>query len=284
MYAKLRTVATSNNRDHVPWSLFAHASRYVQSFASWYWQSLHATFTLSGSLFYCLLAPHIYGCYSSRTLFSWWISHSARHQWRGCNSTKYLGEILDDKLSWSQDITNLEDKLVQSLGTFYIIRHYLTSGLKSVYFCLVYSHNQDAIGAWGSVPKTAQNHLTLWERAYDIFVPRFRPKNSSFWLPYQRHSSTADCAKELFSGSNGLASLLDCTRKKFFGWGLRIFCEWCHKWSSFGVILAHVAWPRAQPLGQSISLKFSLETRLESRSFEPLIDFLALLVQSYDLK
>jgi len=45
------------------------------------------------------------------------------------------------------------------------------------------------------------------------------------------------------------------------------------------VILANVAWPRAQPLGQSVSLKFSLETRLESESFEPLIDFLAFLVQ-----
>ena len=44
--------------------------------------------------------------------------------------------------------------------------------------------------------------------------------------------------------------------------------------SSFGVILAHVAWPRAQPLGQSVSLKFSLETKLESESFEPLINFL----------
>jgi len=37
--------------------------------------------------------------------------------------------------------------------------------------------------------------------------------------------------------------------------------------------------PRAQPLGQSVSLKFSLETRLESESFEPLIHFLAFLVQ-----
>jgi len=36
------------------------------------------------------------------------------------------------------------------------------------------------------------------------------------------------------------------------------------KGSSFRVILAHVTWPRAQPLGQSVSLKFSLETRLES--------------------
>jgi len=47
----------------------------------------------------------------------------------------------------------------------------------------------------------------------------------------------------------------------------------------FWAVLAHVAWPRAQPLGQSISLKFSLETRLESESFEPLMNFLAFLVQ-----
>jgi len=46
-----------------------------------------------------------------------------------------------------------------------------------------------------------------------------------------------------------------------------------------GVILAHVAWPRAQLLGQSVSLKSSLETRLEFKSFEPLIDFLAFLSQ-----
>jgi len=46
-----------------------------------------------------------------------------------------------------------------------------------------------------------------------------------------------------------------------------------------GAILAHVNWPKAQPLGQSILLKFLLETRLESESSEPLIDFLAFLVQ-----
>jgi len=40
--------------------------------------------------------------------------------------------------------------------------------------------------------------LTFWEPAYNIFVLRFRPKNSSFQLPYQRHSSSADCARELF--------------------------------------------------------------------------------------
>jgi len=121
--------------------------------------------------------------------------------------------------------------------------------------------------------------LTLWEMGYNIFILGNRPKTSSCWLPYQRHSSSADCARELFKGLNESASLVVCTRRRFFGWGLRIFCEWHHKWSSFGAILAHVAWPRAQPLGQSISLKFSMETRLESDSFEPLIDFLAFQVQ-----
>ena len=44
----------------------------------------------------------------------------------------------------------------------------------------------------------------------------FRKKNSSFRLPYQRPSSSADCARELFNGSNGSASLVDCTRQKKF--------------------------------------------------------------------
>jgi len=49
--------------------------------------------------------------------------------------------------------------------------------------------------------------------------------------------------------------------------------------SSFRVILAHVAWLRDQLVEQSFLLKFLLETRLEFESFEPLIDFLAFLVQ-----
>jgi len=43
----------------------------------------------------------------------------------------------------------------------------------------------------------------------------FGLKNSSFRLPYQRLSSSADCTRELFKGLNGSASLVDCTQKKF---------------------------------------------------------------------
>ena len=51
------------------------------------------------------------------------------------------------------------------------------------------------------------------------------------------------------------------------------------KWGRFLAILAQVTWPWAQPLDGNISLKFSLETRLQSESFEPSIDFLAFLVK-----
>ena len=44
----------------------------------------------------------------------------------------------------------------------------------------------------------------------------FSLKNSSFQLPYQRPSSSANCARELFKGSNGSASLVDGTRKNIF--------------------------------------------------------------------
>jgi len=52
---------------------------------------------------------------------------------------------------------------------------------------------------------------------------RFSQKNSSFRLPYQHPSSSADCARELFNSSNGSASLVDCTRKKNFAWGVRFW-------------------------------------------------------------
>ena len=40
----------------------------------------------SQSFVYCLFAPHIYGCSSSCTSYSWWIAYSTQHQKRGCNS------------------------------------------------------------------------------------------------------------------------------------------------------------------------------------------------------
>ena len=136
----------------------------------------------------------------------------------------------------------------------------------------------DFIDFW-TVRATTHFCLRGFESRRTIYSYLDFVKNSSFRLPYQRPSSSAICARELLNGSKESARLVDYSRKKIFWLGVRIFCDWRHKWSSFRVILAHVARPGAQPLSQSASLKFSLETRLESESFEPLIDFLAFLVQ-----
>ena len=127
------------------------------------------------------------------------------------------------------------------------------------------------------LPPTSLNTLRAGVRYIRISISA--EKNSSFWLPYQRPSSSDDCPRELLNASKESASLVDYTRNKIFWLRVRIFCDWRHNWSSFRVILAHVARPGAQLLGQSVSLKFSLESRLESESFEPLIDFLAFLVK-----
>jgi len=71
-------------------------------------------------------------------------------------------------------------------------------------------------------PKTSSCQLPYQRPSY-IFVLWFRPKTSSCQLPYQRPSSCADCARELFKGSNGLDSLLDCTWKKSFWVGVADF-------------------------------------------------------------
>ena len=57
MCAELRTVAAKNNRDHAR--------------------------NLS---YYCLLALHIWWCYSSRTPLSWWIIPSTQHHRWGCRN------------------------------------------------------------------------------------------------------------------------------------------------------------------------------------------------------
>jgi len=38
---------------------------------------------------------------------------------------------------------------------------------------------------------------------------------------------------DLVEASKDTARLIVCTWKKIFAWGVRIFCEWHHKWRTF---------------------------------------------------
>ena len=123
--AKLDTVAASNNRDHPTRSLSSLPSGstincspgsqallevthqdhsigitlrvrycYVQSFTSLVSPEItrhdHSTIACS---------RHIYGCCSSRTSRSSWITHSTQHQRRGCHNGKMMVQILLNELN-----------------------------------------------------------------------------------------------------------------------------------------------------------------------------------------
>jgi len=87
--------------------------------------------------------------------------------------------------------------------------------------------------------------------------------------------STTDLVKVL----KDVASLVVCILKKFFGWRVRIFGEWRHKWRTFKPPWPTLPGPRHQPLDGSILLKFLLETRLQSESFDVLDELLGFQVQ-----
>jgi len=67
--------------------------------------------------------------------------------------------------------------------------------------------------------------------------------------------------------------------KNLFAWGMRVFCEWRHKWRTFRPPWPTLPGPGRQLLGGSISLKFLLETRLQSESSDTLDDLLGFRVQ-----
>jgi len=84
---------------------------------------------------------------------------------------------------------------------------------------------------------------------------------------------------DLVKVSKDVASLLVCTRKNFFAWRVRVFGQRCHKWRTFRPPWSTLSGPGRQSLGGSILLKFLLETRLQSESFDTLDDLLGSQVQ-----
>jgi len=78
------------------------------------------------------------------------------------SSIKYLGVYIDNKLTWSDHVTNLEKTISCSVGIFYRTRHHLKEReFKSVYFSIAYGYLKYAIGAWSGVGKTRLRRLNV---------------------------------------------------------------------------------------------------------------------------
>jgi len=118
--------------------------------------------------------------------------------------------------------------------------------------------------------------FTLWLLVYECIVLENWGKTRVFRLTYQAHSSSADCARELFKPSKYSANLEVRNEKKI----VLGFCFFVDDIiSRFLAIFGCWYLTCAQPLDGSIPFKFSLQTMLKSAFFETLIDFVAFLVQ-----
>ena len=65
---------------------------------------------------------------------------------------KFLGVILDDLLSWSPHVKNVQTKIKRNLGLLKRGRSLLSKhGLKNVYYAHIFSHVSHCISIWGSM-------------------------------------------------------------------------------------------------------------------------------------
>lgn len=78
---------------------------------------------------------------------------------------KYLGVIMDDKLSWKQQIQKQCCNLARGSGAMCRIKYYVNQQtLRMVYFALIYSHLQYCISSWGSASQSIIQPLNILQK------------------------------------------------------------------------------------------------------------------------
>ena len=83
------------------------------------------------------------------------------------HSSKFLGVILDDKLSWECHISNLCSKLSKLCGIMYITRKKLSkAALINIYYCLFYSNLSYCITLWGGATSKNINMLYMVQKRF----------------------------------------------------------------------------------------------------------------------
>ena len=78
---------------------------------------------------------------------------------------KYLGLILDDKLTWKFHINELRKKLNRSIGIMYKLKTYCSEyTLKSIYFSLIHSYISYGISVWGTASLIYTNQIRILQK------------------------------------------------------------------------------------------------------------------------
>ena len=80
-------------------------------------------------------------------------------------STKFLGILIDENLSWKQHISYLNSKISKTLFTIKQVKHFLPyDSLKKLYSTLVESHLSYGILAWGNASESTKYKTLLFQK------------------------------------------------------------------------------------------------------------------------
>ena len=85
------------------------------------------------------------------------------------SSTKFLGVVIDEKLSWANHVDIICNKLCKSIGVMYKLKSLPTSILRMIYYAIMYPYLHYAITVWGNCALVHQERLfKLQKRAIRI--------------------------------------------------------------------------------------------------------------------
>ena len=80
---------------------------------------------------------------------------------------KYLGIIIDGRLTWKHHIYELRKKLNKSIGIIYKMKNIAPLRvLLSLYYALFHSHLNYGICVWGNAPEQELNHIFLSQKRF----------------------------------------------------------------------------------------------------------------------
>ena len=101
------------------------------------------------------------------------------------DNVKYLGVLIDQHLKWNYHISNISKKISRGVGILSKLRNFMdTDLLKTIYYCLVYSHVSYGIHAWGSACNSESEKINiLIKKAARLEIDIFK-----YMVNHQDHS------------------------------------------------------------------------------------------------
>ena len=88
---------------------------------------------------------------------------------------RFLGVIIDDKLTWDAQIEHLENKLISTIVLIKHIKKFIPSShYLKIYHCLFLSHLTYGITCWGGAyTSKLKSYLTSKKDALECFLEKF---------------------------------------------------------------------------------------------------------------